>query len=498
MLGLSSEASPRAASGSPEVAVACGAFTVLVGAVVIIVGWALNVAVVRALIPGTVAMKSSTALMFVLCGVALLLIPAAGNGRWIGWVCAGVCVVIALIFLSEYVLGKNLGIDEFPFRDAAGHATGIANPGRPAPTTLACFILTGVALLALRTRWRVEELLMLPVAAVAAMCLIGYAYSIPAFYGPASAAEMALNTGTAFLVLAVGIMFAQKDGRAKRILTTTDPGTVMARRLIPLAVLVPLTLGWLRLVGQEQGLFGLRMGTWLLTMSTIVCLIALIVWAAASLSRTDGYRRRLEDELHRLASEDDLTHLANRRGFSERLHHELALASRHGSPGALLMIDLDRFKDINDRHGHAAGDALLERIGEVLKARLRDTDALGRLGGDEFVAYLPQTDAAAGARVAEHLLTAIREASTELGDGMRTTSSIGVAFDATSFHGPEVMLKAADRAMYRAKRAGGNRVDGFEPFTPPAGIGSASSRRRSPAQPAKQIVPLVLSKAEET
>jgi diguanylate cyclase (GGDEF)-like protein len=498
MLGLSSAASPRAASGSPKVAVACGAFTVLVGTVVIIVGWALNVTDVRAVIPGTVAMQSSAALMFVLCGVALLLTPAAGRAHWIGWVCAGACVVIALIFLAEYVLGVKLGIDEFPFRDAAGHASKIADPGRPAPTALACFVLTGVALLALRTRWRVEELLMLPVAVIAAMCLVGYAYSIPAFYGPASAAKMAFNTGTAFLVLAVGIMFAQNEGRAKRVLTSTDPGIVIARVLIPLAVLVPLTLGWLRLVAQGHGLFGLRVGTWVLTMSTIGCLIALILWAAASLSRTDGHRRRLEEELHRLAGEDELTHLANRRGFSERLHHELALASRHGSPGALLMIDLDRFKEINDRHGHAAGDALLERISEVLKGRLRDTDALGRLGGDEFVAYLPQTDADAGARVAEHLVTAIREASSELGDGMRTTSSIGVAFDATSSHGPEVMLKAADRAMYRAKRAGGNRVDGFEPFTPLAKIGAASSRRREPAELPKRTGPLVLSKAEET
>jgi GGDEF domain-containing protein len=248
--------------------------------------------------------------------------------------------------------------------------------------------------------------------------------------------------------------------RLKRLLTTTDPGSVMVRRLIPLAVLVPLALGWLRLKGQEDGVLGLRAGTWLLTATEIVCLLAVIIWAASSLSRTDAHRRRLEDELHRLAGEDELTQLANRRGFSERLHHELALASRHGSPGALLMIDLDRFKAINDRHGHAAGDALLCRISEVLQGRLRDTDAVGRLGGDEFVAYLPQT-------------------------------SIGVAFDATSSHGPEVMLKAADRAMYRAKRAGGNRVDGYEPSPRRSNVPSPGSRRRAVSEaPAQAAAPL--------
>jgi diguanylate cyclase (GGDEF)-like protein len=482
MLGLSCKAATASVSGPRKVTFICAALTALIGAVVIIVGWAFNVAVVRALIPGTVAMKANTALMFVLCGVALLLVRAEDNRRWIGWSCSAASVLIAVVFLSEYVFGWRLGIDELPFRDAAGHAAQIAYPGRPAPTTLVCFVLTGVALLVHRTRWRIEEVLMAPVAAVAAMCVIGYAYSIPAFYGPASAAKMALNTGIAFLLIACGVVFAQEDGRLKRLLTTTDPGSVMARRLIPLAVLVPLTLGWLRLKGQEDGVFGLRVGTWLLTMTEIVCLIGVIGWAASSLSRTDGHRRRLEDELHRLAGEDELTHLANRRGFSERLQHELALASRHSSPGALLMIDLDQFKAINDRHGHAAGDALLQRISEVLQGRLRDTDALGRLGGDEFVAYLPQTSAEAGASVAEHLLTAIREASTELGDGMRTTSSIGVAFDATSSHGSEVMFKAADRAMYRAKRAGGNRVDGYEPSPRRANVASADSRRRPVAE----------------
>jgi diguanylate cyclase (GGDEF)-like protein len=458
MPGLSGTATERSAYSARRIAVLCGACTALFGAVVLIVGWAFGVAAVRSVVPGTVEMKSSTALMFILSGAALLLVPAGGNRRWIGRTCAGACAAIALAFVSEYVFGWRLGIDELLFRDAAGHATHIAYPGRPAPTSLVCFVIVGVALLILHARWRIEEALMLPVLAVASMCLIGYAYRIPAFYGPASTAKMALNTGVAFLVLAAGIVFAAPHGRSRRILGTSDPGTVMARRLLPLAVLVPLTLGWLRLAGEEAGVFGLRVGTWLLTMTTITCLLAVIVWAASSLSRTDGHRRRLERELKRLAGEDELTGLPNRRGFEERLRHELAIASRHHSPGALLMIDLDRFKAINDDHGHAAGDTLLQGVSDALQGRLRDTDALGRLGGDEFVAYLPQTDAAAAARVGEHLLTVVRDASTALGDGMRTTASVGVAFDAGSSLGPQAILGAADDAMYRAKRAGGNRV----------------------------------------
>ncbi len=453
----------RSPSGASRVAFACGACTALVGAVVIGVGWACNVAAVRSVVPGTVTMKASTALMFTLCGTSLMFLQAKGRWRRIGWICAATGMAIALMFLSEDLIGWQLGIDELPFRDAAGHAAHIAYPGRPAPTSLVCFVLSAMALLALQARWRIEEALVVPVVAVAAMCVLGYAYTIPAFYGPASAAKMALNTGAAFLVLATGILLAAPYGRSRRILGATNPGTVMARRLLPLGVLVPLTLGWLRLIGQQDGIFGLRVGTWLLTMATITCLIAVILWSASSLGATDAHRRHLERELKRMAGEDELTSLPNRRGFEERLHRELALATRHHTPGALLMIDLDRFKAINDENGHAAGDELLRAVSAALKGRLRDTDALGRLGGDEFVAYLPHTDGAAARAVAEQLLSVVRDASTALGDGMHTTASVGVAFDSASAFEPEAMLKQADVAMYIAKRAGGNRASSARP-----------------------------------
>jgi diguanylate cyclase (GGDEF)-like protein len=458
MLDVSGAAAERAAPGAPRVAMLCGIGSALTGAVVIVAGWAFGLRAVREVVPGTVGMKASTALMFVLVGAGLLLAPHGGARRRIGWICAAACVLIALAFLSEYLTGWALGIDELPFRDAAGRATDLPYPGRPAPATALCFLLVGASLLALHSRWRVAEALLVPVLAVAAMCLVGYAYSIPAFYGPVSAAKMALNTGAVLLVVAAGIMCAQPNGRVHRILASKDPGDEMARRLLPLAVLVPLMLGWLRIMGQNAGLFGLRVGTWILTMTTIVCLMGVVGWSGASLSRTDAQRRRLERELHRLAGEDELTHLANRRGFVERLRHELALAARHDTPGALLMIDLDHFKAINDEHGHATGDALLRGVGDALTQRLRDTDALGRIGGDEFVAYLPHTDVSGATYVARQLLGLIHEASVALGHGIDTTASIGVGLDPGSSVSHEAILKAADGAMYRAKRAGGNRV----------------------------------------
>lgn len=323
---------------------------------------------------------------------------------------------------------------------------------------------------------------MAPVLGVTGLSVVGFAYSIPVFYGETSIAKIALNTGIVFLILAVGVICVRPGGAIQRMLSTTDPGGVMARRLLPLAVVVPLVLGWLQLVGQRAGVYGLPVGAWLLTTATIACLLAVIASGACSLSRADRHRRRLEAELHRLAGEDELTGLPNRRRFAENLCRDLALASRHHIPGALLMIDLDRFKAINDQHGHAAGDALLKAMSEVLSRGLRDTDLRGRLGGDEFVAYLAHTDPAAARQVAEDLLTLIRTASAALGPGRQTTASIGIATDYTPASDPGAMLDAADRAMYRAKRNGGNRLAVWE-TVPPHQTKPGGDRHRKLAQP---------------
>ncbi len=369
----------RTAFSASRVAVWCGISSALAGAVVFVLGWACDVKAVRAPLPGPVSMKAGTAGMFVLCGTGVVLLAGNKKGKQIGRLCAAACLPIALAFLSQYIVGWNLGIDEFPFRDGVARAAHIAYPGRPGLTTTVCFVLICVSLLGIKRRRRFEGALMAPVLGVTGLSVVGFAYSIPVFYGETSIAKIALNTGIVLLILAAGVVFVRPDGTMPRMLGTTDPGGVMARRLLPLAVVVPLVLGRLQLAGQRAGVFGLPVGAWLLTTATIACLVAVIAMSARSLSRADRQRRRLEAELHRLAGEDELTGLPNRRRFAEDLRRDLALASRHHIPGALLMIDLDRFKAINDDHGHAAGDALLRATSDALRQGLRDTDLRGRL-----------------------------------------------------------------------------------------------------------------------
>jgi diguanylate cyclase (GGDEF)-like protein/PAS domain S-box-containing protein len=183
----------------------------------------------------------------------------------------------------------------------------------------------------------------------------------------------------------------------------------------------------------------------------------LIVLQAVDISE----RKRLENELQHLADRDALTGLFSRRRFQEELEREVSRARRHGRPGALLLLDLDGFKQVNDSFGHAAGDELLMRIGNALRNILRDSDVLARIGGDEFALILPDTDVAAGRVVAEKLIDAVREYGSVVKEGRRAdvTASIGIT---PVSGGPELesakLLIEADLAMYHAKESGKDRI----------------------------------------
>jgi len=170
-------------------------------------------------------------------------------------------------------------------------------------------------------------------------------------------------------------------------------------------------------------------------------------------------RKAAQDKLAYQANYDALTGLANRQYFWTGLQSLLRRASIERSVTALCLFDIDHFKDINDRFGHAAGDEVLEAIGNIVHAELRSTDIAGRLGGDEFCFALPHTDRDECARVAER----VRERLGTLAFGMAAgspfsvTATFGVAESEPDVNAKELM-EAADRALYRAKSAGRNRV----------------------------------------
>ncbi len=167
---------------------------------------------------------------------------------------------------------------------------------------------------------------------------------------------------------------------------------------------------------------------------------------------------RLRAEVADLALFDDLTGVANRRQLLARLHLECARAQQTQEPFALLLLDLDGFKGINDGYGHAAGDECLRQFSLAAQSRLRTGDLLARMGGDEFCVVLPQTTLREGAMIARHVLEACRAVTMQWqGRQIALSTSIGVAQwrpEIAKF--PDRLIAAADRALYAAKRDGRN------------------------------------------
>ena len=186
--------------------------------------------------------------------------------------------------------------------------------------------------------------------------------------------------------------------------------------------------------------------------------VQLAEWLAgrASIALQNAHLHRVTRQL---ASTDELTQLANRRQFDEALGAEVARADRFRDQVAIVVADLDNFKTVNDRFGHDVGDLVLRAFASSIRANVRDIDLPARYGGEEFTVLLPSTDSEGGRQLAERLRISAAEMVVDAGDGreVRVTASFGVA----SF--PEeptaaALLRAADRALYRAKTAGKNAV----------------------------------------
>jgi two-component system cell cycle response regulator len=200
-----------------------------------------------------------------------------------------------------------------------------------------------------------------------------------------------------------------------------------------------------------------------------------ILARCAAMLRIKHLQERLQDMQRKLEEQsitDGLTGLKNRRFFDERLHEEFRRAQRYGDYLSLIMIDLDHFKQVNDLHGHPAGDAVLREAAALMRASIRDPDICSRYGGEEFAVILPKTHMSGALAVAERVW---RELGTKeyaippsgsaphgAEDAARTvsiTASLGIAFypskDITS---SELLLRYADQALYEAKKAGRNSI----------------------------------------
>src|SRR5437667_1506304 len=177
---------------------------------------------------------------------------------------------------------------------------------------------------------------------------------------------------------------------------------------------------------------------------------------------------RLRSEVADLALLDDLTGVGNRRHLLQRLTEECAKSERDGEPFALLVIDLDGFKAINDTHGHATGDACLQHFTLMAQTRLRPGDMLARSGGDEFCIVLPASTLREGAMIARRVVDVCRDdAAAAAGNDIAIAVSIGVAqWNREIGTFPDRLIAVADHALYDAKKGGRNCLATYEPAPP--------------------------------
>jgi two-component system, sensor histidine kinase and response regulator len=266
----------------------------------VLIGWLLDLETLKTVFSGMVAMNpGGTALAFLFGGGALWLLQTARTRpqHRIGLALAVGVTLWAIVRLAGYWFQWDYGPDQWLFSQKLG-AYDI--PNRMAPNTAVCFLLVGLALLLLDVNFgrvfRPAEVLALAAALIALLAMIGYAYSTVSLIGIQSFIPMALNTAVTFAILSVGVLCARPDRGLMANLSSDGGGAVMARRLLPAAILIPAVAGWLRWFAQQQGLVEDVMGLSLFVLTNIVVFSVLIWWNAASLNRTDAELQQAKED----------------------------------------------------------------------------------------------------------------------------------------------------------------------------------------------------------
>lgn len=263
--------------------------------------------------------------------------------------------------------------------------------------------------------------------------------------------RVSLTYGVGALVMVRTVWVALPAGRAE------FGGRLMALLALP-ALLLGTMLAWR--TGQQLADLSHPLEMHLTNAGNRSMLLSYLVGAALfSFSFTALLVARLVDRLRRLSLEDPLTGLLNRRALESELEREWRRALRGHGAFAVLALDLDHFKRVNDEHGHAGGDRVLREVAQRLRDTLRKTDVAARTGGEEFVVLVPGADAAAARAMAERLRENIARQPIAVAAGaVRITTSVGVALAGAADAAPERPLERADAALYAAKRAGRDRV----------------------------------------
>ena len=424
-------------------ALAC-AIVVSAVAVMVLVGWQTHNLRLMCVVPGFITMKANTAFAFLACGIALLSIRS--HQRFLAPSMAVLPGVIGLATLLEYG-GIRFNIDEILFRDPYSAQFS----GRMAHISAINFVILSLGLFLLaRGKRNASQLCFAIVGFGALFAVLGYAYGVPLLYGSVRYTAMALHTGASFLILAIGGLAASSEGGVLAIIWVEDAGSHLVRRLFPASLFVPAVIGVV-VLRNPLIMIDPRLAAALIVLFNILLFSAMVLSTSLTLHKMQSEKEAAEH----LSQIDPLTGLLNRRALERALDLEFERWERFRAPFSVLMIDIDRFKSINDQYGHLMGDVVLQKLSAAWAKQTRGVDLLARFGGEEFVLVALGTTSQSAFTVAEKIRATTLEIS-NVEFGFKVTVSCGIATVGMNGASRQDLLRQADAAGYEAKAAGRN------------------------------------------
>lgn len=285
---------------------AAAGITVAVFGAMALVGWALDIQMLKSVSPHWVSIKPNTAVAFMLLGAALYMLQdrspktARRTVQITAQILAAIASLIGFMSLIEYAMGWNLGIDQLLFKEPA-HAIGTANPGQMAPVTAACLIVLGISLLHIDLKkyswYSVTQWLAIAAGVIGLLGVVGYAYGVRALYELSSYTDMAFPTAAAFIILSAGIVFARPDRGFLTLFSGDSPGGIVVRWLLVPTSVFTLLMGWVILTGSKAGYYSVEHGMMLFAV-LVVIVFAVLVWrTSASLHQEHIRRKQIEEDL---------------------------------------------------------------------------------------------------------------------------------------------------------------------------------------------------------
>ncbi|MDD5173795.1 MAG: ATP-binding protein [Candidatus Omnitrophica bacterium] len=309
-----------------------GILTAAIGAIVLF-GWALDIPAIKSVLPGLVTMKVNTALCFILLGFSLWALQTKRIDkvtRIIARISVFAVIVITALTLYEYISNANLGIDEIFFKDSP-EAIFTTNPGRMAVSTAIVFIMISVALLLSNSKTKKglysSQILSVLGGMISTMSIIGYLYGVKfLYYGAYELTTMALHTSCIFLIACIGAFFMRPNDGLAGLFSNDSAGGILARRMIPIVILIPIIVDWIEIWSETIGLISGELSATFAVMADIIAVTVFVIWVALSINRIDSERRRAEvDRFKILMQQQDINGLQQMLLAPDTLSNKLKL-----------------------------------------------------------------------------------------------------------------------------------------------------------------------------